>query len=177
MRKINLIVAVANNRAIGRSGHLPWNIPEDQQWFRGHIRGGLVLSGRTSYEEAGPLLRRICKATYVLTGNDNWQPDGESVFRAASLDQALAAAQVLPVEGAPEDEPPIWVCGGQRVYEEALEKADRLYLTRVDTEIADADTFFPPYESVFPNVVQARESSDANFHYTFEIREPAAARA
>ena len=73
---------------------------------------------------------------------------------------ALGAAETLPGE--------IYICGGQRVYEEAivLPQARRLYVTLVHARVP-GDRFFPDWTTRFTREVARRESADANWRYTF----------
>jgi dihydrofolate reductase len=77
-----------------------------------------------------------------------------------SLTAALSAAENLPGE--------IYVCGGERIYAEtlALARPMRLHLTLIHAEIP-GDTFFPEWRHLSWRELARRESSDANFRYTF----------
>ena len=86
--------------------------------------------------------------------------DGSDAKVAASVDQALDIAQSLPGE--------IMICGGQRIYEETLERADRIILTLVHAEVL-GDTYFPDWRHLNWRETDKRESSDANYRYTFSI--------
>jgi dihydrofolate reductase len=79
---------------------------------------------------------------------------------ASSLDSALAIAATLPGE--------IYVCGGQRIYEEALalKRPLRLHLTLIHADIS-GDTYFPEWRHLPWQEVARRESADTNFRYTF----------
>ncbi|MCC5985399.1 MAG: dihydrofolate reductase [Rhodobacteraceae bacterium] len=129
---LSLIVARARDGAIGRGGTIPWHAPEDLAFFQRETLGGAVIMGRRTWESLPrrPLPRRM---NIVVT---RAQLDGPDAC-AASLDNALALAETagyLRVYGI----------GGARVYADLLPLADRLVLTRVDIDVADADTFFPP---------------------------------
>lgn len=77
-----------------------------------------------------------------------------------SLAEGLAVANALPGE--------IFVCGGQRIYEETLtlNRAMRLHLTLVHAELP-GDTFFPEWRHLHWRELSRRESADANYRYTF----------
>src|SRR5690606_27142363 len=93
----------------------------------------------------------------VITHEPEQLPAG--VHTAGSLPAALKIAQTLRGD--------IFLCGGQRVYEEGLALADRLYLTLVHTTIEDGDTFFPDWREQFPREVARRDSRDERWRYTF----------
>jgi len=130
MNHLSLIAAVAENRVIGRAGALPWSLPDDMKWFVRTTIGRAVISGRRNFESFGkPLPRRT---NIVLTRQGDWSAAG--VLVAHSLDEALRMA------GADA-----FVIGGQDVYELALPRADRMYLTHVHAEVA-GDRFFPAFD-------------------------------
>jgi dihydrofolate reductase len=60
----------------------------------------------------------------------------------------------------------LYVIGGAQIYQQAMPYADKLYLTLVDSEVKDADAFFPEYKE-FKKVVSSRKSSDQNYTYEF----------
>jgi dihydrofolate reductase len=163
LRPFNLIVACAENRAIGLHGRLPWRIPEDWQYFRRQTAGAVVVLGRISFQSWRSVLADERQAV-VLTSDRSLV--GERVRVAGSLPEALAIASALPGD--------IYVCGGQRIFEEAITRPDarRLYLTLVHADVA-GDRFFPEWQTAFPRVLEQRESADANCRYTFSVRERA----
>jgi dihydrofolate reductase len=83
---------------------------------------------------------------------------------APDLPHALAVAESLAGE--------IYICGGQRIYEEtlALQRPMRLHLTLVHAEIS-GDTYFPEWRHLAWRELSRRESSDANYCYTFYVLE------
>jgi dihydrofolate reductase len=153
--RISIIVACSRNRVIGRNGRLPWDIPEDWEYFLKQTRDGTLVFGHNCYKEMIDRTRRTCE-TVVLSRNPGFHP--EFGHRAGSLPEALDIARSLGRE--------IWICGGENVYRESLGVADRLLLTLVDTEI-EGDTKFPPWEQDFTREVFRRESCDTNYRYTF----------
>jgi dihydrofolate reductase len=154
---LNLIVACSENRVIGRDGKLPWRIPEDWKFFQDETAGQICVLGRVCFE-TWPGAARDGRRPIVITRNKALARDGVRVV--ASLDEALAVAETLPGE--------IYICGGQRIYEEtfALDRPMRLHLTLVHAEVA-GDTFFPEWRHFAWREISRRESSDANWRYTF----------
>lgn len=157
----NLIVACAENRVIGRGGQLPWRIPEDWRFFRQQTTKRTVVLGRISFESWRSIFDDERHAI-VLTRNTALA--GDRVQVAHSLPHALALAEKLPWE--------IYVCGGQRIFEEAitLPEAKRLYLTLIHAHV-EGDRSFPDWHKEFPKVVSSRESADENYRYTFSVLE------
>ncbi|HKB57511.1 MAG TPA: dihydrofolate reductase, partial [Lacunisphaera sp.] len=102
-KPLNLIVACAENRVIGRAGRLPFDIPEDKAWFHAKTAGQTVLLGRICFE-TWPKVLADGRSPVVITRNQSLA--SERVRVAASVTAALAMAQTLPGE--------IMICGGQR---------------------------------------------------------------
>ena len=154
---LNLIVACAENRVIGRGGKLPWRIPEDFAFFERETAGQVCVLGRVCFETWSGSARDG-RRPVVVTRNTALGRDGVRV--AASLAAALAVAETLPGE--------IYLCGGERIYAEALalDRPMRLLLTLVHAEIA-GDTFMPEWRHLAWRETMRRESADANFRYTF----------
>jgi dihydrofolate reductase len=156
-KPLNLIVACAENRTIGRGGKLPWRIPEDFQFFEAETAGKICILGRVCFE-TWPLAAQDGRRPIVITRNRDLARPGVEVV--GSLAEALARADAIPGE--------IHICGGQRIYEEALalDRPLRLLLTLVHAEVP-GDTFFPEWRHLPWREVARRESRDANFRYTF----------
>ncbi len=132
--KVSLIAAAAENGVIGKDNALPWHLPDEYRYFRRVTEGHWVIMGRNTWESRGkPLPKRV---NVVVTSRENFSPEGAKVVR--SLSEGLALA-----EQAGETE--AFVIGGTRLYAEALELADRLYLTRVHG-VFEGDTYFPEFD-------------------------------
>jgi dihydrofolate reductase len=160
-KPLHLIVACSENRVIGRDGKLPWRIPEDLRHFHDTTAGQIVVLGRICYE-TWPQVARDGRRPVVITRNAALERDGVRV--ASSLEAALAIAESLPGD--------IMICGGERIYTEALALGERtgrpmrLHLTLIHAEVA-GDTFMPEWRHLAWREVSRRESADANFRYTF----------
>ncbi|OUS14083.1 dihydrofolate reductase [Gammaproteobacteria bacterium 53_120_T64] len=135
MARISLIVAVADNGVIGSNNQLPWRISADLKYFKRVTLGKPIIMGRLTYESIGkPLPGRT---NIVLSRDSAWRADG--VERASDLNAALAIAKKIVDDSQLEE---LMIIGGATIYREALPQADRLYLTRVHTQV-DGDAFFP----------------------------------
>jgi dihydrofolate reductase len=125
---ISLVVAVAENNVIGHAGRLPWHLPQDLQRFKQITLGHPILMGRLTYESIGrPLPGR---RNLVMSHDRQLQISGCTVV--SDLDAAIAAAAATELQ----------VIGGAKVYEQALPRAERIYLTRVHANVT-GDTYFP----------------------------------
>ena len=131
---ISLVVAVAQNRAIGKDNHLLCHLPEDMRHFREVTLGRPVIMGRKTWES---LPEAFCplpgRNNIVVSRNAAYQAEGATV--ASSLEEAIAQA------GNVEQ---INIIGGADIFRLALPMADVLDMTKIDASF-DADTFFPEY--------------------------------
>jgi len=136
--RIALIVAMADNRVIGRDGDLPWRIPADLKHFKATTMGKPIVMGRKTFESIGkPLPGR---ANIVVTRGNAPFPD--SVDVAGDIDAALAIAQKRAEESGADE---IMIIGGATLYAATLPYADRLYLTEVHATV-EGDTCFPAFD-------------------------------
>ncbi len=156
-KPLNLIVACAANRVIGRAGRLPFHIPEDKKWFHDRTAGTTVVLGRICYE-TWPRVRADGRVPVAISSNRALAQPGVHV--APDVASALAIAQTLPGE--------IMICGGQRIYEETLPLADRLLLTYVHADVP-GDTWFPEWRQMAWRESWRHDGADANYRYTFSI--------
>ena len=133
--KIAMIAAVAENNAIGINNKMPWYLPGDLRYFKAVTMGKPIIMGRKTFDSLRkPLPGRT---NIVITRDVQWQHEGVKVVH--SLDEALALAEdVALINGNDE----VMVIGGAQIYEQALDKSDRLYLTKVYQSF-EGDAFFP----------------------------------
>lgn len=124
---------MGHERVIGIENRLPWKLPADMKWFRLHTLGKPIVMGRKTFESFGgkPLPQRH---NIVITRNADYRAEGTTVV--TTIDAAIAAA------GDVEE---VMIIGGASFYEQMLPRADRLYLTLVDINVA-GDAWFPEYK-------------------------------
>lgn len=127
---ISLIVAIAANNAIGRNNDLLCYLPNDLKRFKAITLGHTIVMGRRTYESL-PKGALPGRTNVVITRQADaaW----ENTVIVHSVDEALNDA----------DSKELFVIGGATLYEQTLNRADRLYITHIHHEFADADTFFP----------------------------------
>ena len=137
--RIALIVAMAENRVIGRGGDLPWRISADLKHFKAKTLGKPIVMGRKTFESIGkPLPGR---ANIVVTRGGASVPDG--VELVGDIDAALEIARERARESGADE---IMIIGGAALYEAMLPRADRLYLTEIH-EAVSGDTVFPEIDT------------------------------
>ena len=149
--RINIIAAVATNRAIGKDNHLIYWLPNDLRRFKTLTMGHAIIMGRRTFESlpkgALPHRRNI-----VLSRGKAEFPGCEHYL---SLEEALSHCQ---------EEEEVYIIGGASIYRQAIKIADRLCLTEIHDIPEDADTFFPPYDDWREEV---RESHGADERHAF----------
>lgn len=131
---ITLIAAYDRRGAIGREGRLPWNIPEDMRRFRQLTDGHPVVVGRATWESIGrPLSGRTL---IVVTSRPLSPPAGVTV--AHSIDDAI-------IRGEESGTDELFIAGGESIYRQTMDRADRLLLTEIDADFG-GDRYFPPID-------------------------------
>ena len=129
--KISLIAAFAEEGVIGKDGKIPWTLKEDLKHFRNKTEGCSVVMGRKTYESIGrPLPNRLY---IVMTKNPKML---EGVKEVSSRKEALEIASTYSNE--------VFIIGGEKIYEEFLPMATKMYLTKIDIK-TKGDAFFPKW--------------------------------
>ncbi len=157
---LSFVVAMADNRVIGRAGGLPWHLRADLRYFKRITMGKPIIMGRRTHESIGrPLPGRH---NIVISRNPAYQAPGCTVVD--STDAALTTA------GAAEE---IMIIGGGSLYRETLPRASRLYLTEVHAS-PEGDVTFPELDPAEWREVsrESHPADAANDHpYSFVVLE------
>ncbi|UBM60430.1 dihydrofolate reductase [Marinilongibacter aquaticus] len=129
--RVSILVAVAENGAIGKDNQLIWRLSDDLKNFKKLSSGHSIIMGRKTFDSIGrPLPQRH---NIVISRNEALEIEG--AFVVQSLTEALALAK----SKSGNDE--VFIIGGAQIYALALPHTDRVYLTRVQAK-PDADAFF-----------------------------------
>ena len=181
-----LIVAIADNGAIGKNNELLWHISEDLKFFRRTTLGCPVIMGRKTFESIG---RPLPKRQNIVVSRRGFEaPEGVTVVGSLeeaykAVEQGLSENKAAATPASPSVAPApasvtsdqigssrLFIMGGGQIYAQALPDMDRLIITHVHTIIEDADTFFP---AIDPAVWQVSERSemmtDPETGYNFEF--------
>ena len=128
---ISIIVAIAENRAIGAKNDLLWKLPNDMKRFKELTTGHTVIMGRKTFESLpkGALPNRN---NVVIT-----RSSGASFENCEMFNDLKAAIDKH------KNEKEVFIIGGANIYEQAMAFADKLYVTNVSHSFENADTFFP----------------------------------
>jgi len=139
-----IVVAIARGGVIGKaSGGLPWHLPADLKHFRAITMGKPIVMGRKTHESIGRALPG--RQNIVISRHP------EQIARGCAVMPSLAAALVFADSGEE-----VMIIGGARLYQEALPRVGRLYLTEVHAD-AKGDVYFPNIDRAQWREVERRE--------------------
>lgn len=154
--EISIIVATSKNNVIGRDGGIPWHLSADLKRFKALTTGHPIVMGRRTFESIG---RPLPGRRNIVISNSVNAIDGCDIMK--SVDELLNDNSL---DGK------VFIIGGGEIYKQFLPYAKKVYLTEVETEIADGDTFFPELNPM-EWIEVGRESHEADekndFNYSF----------
>ena len=164
--RIALIAAVSTNGVIGVDNALPWRIPEDLQYFKRLTLGKKIVMGRKTFESIGsPLPGR---KNIVITRNKTWSCNSRDVDVLHTIEEALQHAVNLSLRDGNQE---VMVIGGEQIYRESINSANRLYLTRVCAEV-EGDATFPTLNNDEWQEVERQEREaipPSRYNYAFTV--------
>ncbi len=189
---LSIIVAVAENNAIGQKGDLLCHLPADLKHFKEVTSGHTVIMGKRTFFSL-PISKKT--GTHALPNRrhivitDIAGETFEGAESAYSIDDAIRLAtetapapetskpsqtsqtsQTAPAPETTSASADAFVIGGGMIYKQFMPLADRLYITHMHQSFPDADTFFPAIEpTVWKPVSTERHEADENnpLAYTF----------
>jgi len=154
--RISIIAAMAKNRVIGCNNALPWHLPEDLKHFRQLTMGHPILMGRRTFESIGkPLPGRT---SIVISRNRDF--DFPGVKAASSIPEAIALCG---------DSEEIFFIGGGDLYRQAIELANRIYLTEIQSEF-EGDAHFPEFDAgKWREISREKRASESGMAFDFAV--------
>jgi len=164
---ISLIVAIAENNAIGLNNDLLWRLPNDMKYFKEVTSEHHIITGRKNYISIPKKFRPLVNRTnIVLSRQDNFEEEGCHHFN--NLEDAIKFSEN-------NGETELFIIGGGQIYKEALEKGmiDKMYITHVHHSF-EADTFFPTIDySKWDKTSSSPYEKDEKhpYSYTFAVYE------
>ena len=151
---ISMIVARSRNHVIGRDNQMPWKISADLQFFKRVTMGFPVIMGRKTWESIGrPLPGR---RNIIVSRNADYQATGGELV--GSLNEALNSLSEFPR---------VFVIGGEQLFKQAFNKADRLYITEINLDVEGGDTFFEVPDEVSWKEVERTPGSEGDINFSF----------
>lgn len=131
--RLSLIWAMGRNRVIGVDNRLPWRLPADLKHFRALTTGHTILMGRKTYES---FPRPLPDRRHVIITRDRNYQAAMGCLVVHTVEAALAAAR---------NDNEVFVIGGGSLYAQVLPRAERLYVTLIDSDFI-GDTRFPDFD-------------------------------
>ena len=169
MNMISIIACISkDNRAIGYQNRLLYHLPSDMVRFRELTTGHTIVMGRKTFESLpnGALPHRrnivVSKSLKEIDGGEVY-PTLEEALRAAQGDTLSAPKEDTGI-ASPEE---IFIIGGESIYRQALPAARKLYLTIVDKEPEQADTFFAAIDSSAWEVTEKEMRNENGLSFSF----------
>lgn len=153
---ISGIVAVSENRVMGRDNQLPWHLPADLRHFKAITMGKPILMGRKTFESIGRVLPG--RVNVIITSDVNYQAPGCLV--APTIDTALKS-----VEYCNE----VFVIGGASLFQCMMPLIQRLYLTLIHHSF-EGDVLFPELDwSAWNEIERINHQPDMENHYAYSF--------
>jgi len=151
--KLTAIVAMTADRVIGKSGDLPWHLPDDLKFFKKTTSGHPVVMGRKTFDSIGKALPK--RENIVITRDPAWHADGVEIIH-----------HPRDLKDHPLIDQQIFVIGGAQVYDFFLPMLTDIIITHVKGDF-EGDTVFPEYEHIFPHseLISEQEDFTIRRHY------------
>jgi len=130
---LSAIVAMAENRVIGKDNTLIWHLPADLKHFKATTMGKPLIMGRKSFESLPGMLPG--RPHIVISRSQILAHESENFYGVQSITDAIDLASTIN-----QDE--IFITGGGEIYKQTLDMLDKLYLTIVHKDY-EGDTYFP----------------------------------
>ena len=129
----SIIAAIGKNNELGKDNDLIWHLKEDMKFFKETTMGHPVVMGRKTFESLPKVLPG--RTNIVLSRSNNF-PKEVLVFK--NIDELNDYYKNNNEE--------IFIIGGASIYNKFINLSDKLYLTLIDDECKDADTYFPSFD-------------------------------
>jgi dihydrofolate reductase len=159
---LSIIAAVAENGIIGKDNRLPWKLSGDLKYFSQLTTGKTVVMGLNTYQSILSILGKPL-------------PNRKNIILTFQADPKIADQQVTSWEEIKKlaETKEIFIIGGASVYRQALDLADKLYITRVQAS-PEGDVSFPPILETTWRLVSSQpaiKGEKDEYDYTFQIYE------
>ncbi|MDE7403316.1 MAG: dihydrofolate reductase [Muribaculaceae bacterium] len=160
-RPVAAIVAMGRNGEIGFNGDMPWHLPEDMKHFKKTTMGHPVIMGRRTWESI-PRRPLPGRRNVVITGDADYQANGAEIVSSPAMSLDVCPPPEIP-----------FVIGGGRIYEQMMPWCTHIYVTRIDAEFPEADTYFPALCAGYWSLTKHSDwlISETGLRYRFELYE------
>lgn len=159
---ISFVVAVSENNVIGKNNQLLWHLPNDMKFFKNTTWAMPVIMGRKTFDSLGKALTG--RTNIVITRQPDWHADHVAVVE--TVEDAIKIASQTDAREA-------FIIGGGEIFKQTLNRADKIYLTRVHATF-EGDTFFPeidPNEWKLVSELNFDKDAKHAYPYSFQIWE------
>jgi dihydrofolate reductase len=157
MALLSFVVAMDRNRLIGRDNGLPWHLPPDLRRFKAVTLGKPVIMGRKTHESIGR----------PLPGRRNIVISRDPLYKVEGCETAGGLEQAIAMTAGVEE---VMIIGGVTVYEAAMPRVGRIYMTLIDA-VFEGDARFPEYDPAEWRVTAEEKhryrEDGADFEYRF----------
>jgi dihydrofolate reductase len=149
-----IIAALSNNNIIADESGIPWDLPNDLEHYKSTVTDEVVISGRKTFEASG----EIAKKSIVLSNNENWNSNSDTVKHATSIEQAKKIAEEVSHNGV------VYIVGGESVYNSFIDIADKMILSHVHRTV-EGNTYFPKFDENNWNVFRKQPYDEFTIKY------------
>lgn len=152
---IVIIAAIGMNNELGKNNKLIWHLPNDLKFFKDNTNGHPIVMGYNTFKSLPKLL---CNRTHiVLTHRDLILPSKVIVFNDKE--------KLLKLLKQYEED--VFIIGGESIYKQFIENADKMLLTEIEAECKDADSFFPKFNKNDweCNFIKSNEENDIKYKH------------
>lgn len=162
MHKENMIVALDRNGAIGQHGKIPWHLPADMAFFKDHTKeAGIVVMGRKTWDSLQPKYRPLVdRMNVVLSTQEDFKIPDTNCLVLHSVSHFLKIFKRRK----------FFVIGGGEIYRLFMPYVSRIFITHVDTEMQEPDTFFPALDSEWKYHIVKKHEADEKHLFPFVIK-------
>jgi dihydrofolate reductase len=157
MNKITMIAAATENNAVGKDNAIPWDLPDDFKRFNTLTTGHKTIMGRKNFESMPTLLPN--RVHIIITRDKNYTVTFEDCIVVHSLEDAIALVA---------NDTLAFIIGGGEIYKQGEKFSNGIELTRIHTNLENADAFFPDIDpTVWKLVSEEYHSADDRHAYAF----------
>ena len=134
-KQLKLIVATSKNGVIGRDGIIPWHLPNDLKYFKEKTNGSIIIMGRKTFDSLGRVLSN--REHWILLREEESRINKDNNPNVKVFHDSFSVVSALM-----RDARDGYVIGGGAIYKMFLPFVSTCYVTEIETEITDGDTFF-----------------------------------
>lgn len=170
MSNLNIIVAVDREGGFGKAGKIPWHFKTDFKHFQDLTKGHVCVMGRATYDDMVEIMKARGKDF-----KDGILPNRKSYMLSSVRKKAKGVTVASSLQDVIDKHPneQVWILGGERLFQEGLERGACVHLTAIDG-IYCCDRFFPTDTLVKQyNIIAGRreKENDVTLHFmTYEVK-------